>query len=109
MNDFKFNGLPKTLNDFNFNGLPKTFAGQPLSSGLGGSFTGGVNLANGGAVHFHGPESTTITGAYIKGGPTVVPTGSSKCNHFLKLPERSTTDQPTLFKKMIAKTKIEKK
>ena len=54
---------------FNPKGLPQQFGGQPLSGGLGGSFTGGVNLDNGGQVHFHGPNLTTITGAYIKGGP----------------------------------------
>ena len=55
---------------YNPNGLPKQFGGQPFGTGgLGGRFTGGVNLENGGQVHFHGPDLTNITDAYIKSGP----------------------------------------
>ena len=55
---------------FNPRGLPRRFDGHSLSpGGLGGPFTGGVDLDPGVRVHFHGADLTTVTGAYIKGGP----------------------------------------
>ena len=45
-----------------FQGIP---VGDSLCGGpLGGNFSGGVDLPNGQQVHFHGPDTTTITGAY---------------------------------------------